>query len=85
MDIRNLFLQKIFIRRIPKGTIPPLCFSLTPMYTCNERPLECCLHGDMATKKMTNTDNLTPQQAEVRVLLYKKGTYSKHQHFSKHQ
>ena len=39
--------------------------SLTPVYTCSRRPLECCLDRKMARQRATNTQNMTPQQLEV--------------------
>ena len=40
--------------------------SLTPVYTCQGRPLECCLDRNMAHKRATDTEkNVTPQQLEV--------------------
>ena len=40
-------------------------FSLTPVYTCDGRPLECCLDHNMARKRESNTENMTTQQLEV--------------------
>ena len=43
-------------------------FSLSPMYTCDGRPLECCLDNSMAHERQTDIEKMTQEQLEVSII-----------------
>ena len=43
-------------------------FSLSPVYTCNGRPLECCLDHGMADEREADVEKMTQEQLEVGII-----------------